>query len=178
MKNGIECPHCKETLSKEYTVKALSLLAKSEGHDFDEELEALAEGEVDDGLDEEVEQEDTGEAEKGVKRGKKAGVSGPTNYAGNKTASHRGQAPGTFHSSSRARSGEPVQRTNHPTNPVTEGGVKKSINVPVIIGEPRLVEYGYGEDASIAKSIEEGTAHVPSMRNLQMEQELANGDEE
>lgn len=197
----IECPYCGEGLTKEYAVKSLQVLAKSEGHDFDEELEQVAAG------DDETEKamkvfkpgvkkppmampkvrqmgksvvfdfEDEESAQKAVDEYmtdmEKATPSGPTNHVGNKVDSHRGpHKPGKMHHSSRAHSGPDVQRHEHPTNPTTEGGVVKSLNLPVLGREPSLVDYGYGTDALVADQISKGTAHVPPQRNLRMEQEI------
>ena len=159
---SIECPHCNEGISKGYAIQALAILAKSEGIDIGEELEALA------GLSEEAEV-DGNEAEKAV--------SGKRNPVGNKEASNRGKAPGSFTSSARGKgTGESVQRTNKPTNPVTEGGMKKSLNLPIVIGDAQLVQYRDGGDEVLAKSIEDDVLGEEAHRNLRMEHELATGE--
>ena len=86
---GIECPHCGGGLSKGYAVQALKILAKSEGHNFDDEL---------DGLDD----PDAAKAHPDM----------PID-------THRGpHKPGKLHQSSRPGKGQPVvERKNKPTSP-------------------------------------------------------------
>ena len=150
MSKSIECPHCEGDISKGYAIKALAILAKSEGIDIGEELETLA------GLGEP-------DAEKGD--------------VGNKRASHRGKAPGAMHSSSRANGTGRVERTQaSKKNKLNSGGVRKSLNLPIIVGEAQLVDYGHGADDVIAKGIEAGNLHTPVARNLRAEVELATGE--
>jgi len=167
--SGITCPHCEGRITKGYTIKALAMLAKSEGQDLTEELDALAaEGFEEAGLVD----EDMPVDGSGVDKGKRSGSD-----VGNKTASHRGKAPGAMHSSSRSGGKQSVDRTQKPTNPVTEGGgVKKSLNMPVIEGDAQLVRYVDNGDATIAKAIEGGNLHTPPARNLRAERELATGE--
>lgn len=155
---SVECPHCGEGLSREYVVKALSILAKSEGLDLDEELESLL-------SDESV-----------VKsKGKKKGMAAEL---GNRMDDHRGpHKAGKMHHSSRGRGDGPgVQRGGpRPKNPTVEDGMSKSF--PVIIGQPQLVEYVMGADDTIAKGIQDGSHQVQTSRNLRMEQgaDIENG---
>ena len=150
MKTTTECPHCGEGISKGYAIKALAILAKSEGIDIGEELEMLA------GLDNPDEQK--------------------AMDVGNKVASHRGKAPGSFTSSARAGGKKGVDRANKPTDPTKEGGIKKSLNLPVIVGDAQLVSYTDASDGVIAKSIEEGNLHTPVARNLRAEKEAITGE--
>lgn len=151
---SIECPHCGESISKGYAVKALSILAKADGYDLDEELESFL-------TDEEM--ADEVEAEKGIA------------VKDNKVQSHRGpHKPGKLHHSSRAPSGEEVERKHRPTNPVNEKGMAKSISFP-LVDRVSLVEYTDGTDQVVAKSIADGTNHVPSARNLRAEREIITG---
>jgi hypothetical protein len=148
-------------MSREYTVKSLQILAKADGYDFDEELE------------------DPADVEKAMKKKKKGGTpTGPLNPTGNKVDSHKGPyAPGKIVHSVRS-SGEAVQRKVHPTSYATEDGMDgipmgKSLRLPVITGDARLVEYSDGEDQSLADSIEKGYNHIPPSRNLRAEKEAA-----
>lgn len=153
MSKGIECPHCHEDISRQFAVKSLAMLAKSEGAELSEELEALA------GEDEEIEGDEP-EVEKGMSK-----------KVGNKMDSHRGpHKAGKMHSSSRGKgTGETVQKKPKPGNMVTE----KSLRLPVQVGQPQLVEYTSGGDAFVAKGIQDGTHHVPPARNLRKEREEA-----
>jgi hypothetical protein len=155
MSKGVPCPHCKKEISKAYAVKALVVLAKSEGQDLSDELAALA-GELD---------------ESDVEKGRK-GVD-----VGNKVDSHRGpHKPGKMHSSSRGSgTGQAVQRENSPANKIAQGGGMRKSLFPAIIGQPQLVEYVTGNDEEVSKGIQDGTHHVPPARNLQMEQAEAQG---
>ena len=149
---SIACPHCQGGISKSYAVKALALLAKSEGLDLDAELEALLENDVE-----------------------KGGPKGPTHYLGNKedpTAGTSVSKKKILHSH-RGRGDTGAQRHQTPTNPVTE--VAKSLTLPVIVGEPQMVEYSYGMDSAIAEDIQKGLCHMPPARNLRAESEEATG---
>lgn len=166
--SGITCPHCEGRISKSFAIKALAMLAKSEGHDLNDELEALAaEGFEEAGLVDEADADDV-EAEKAV--------TGRRNPVGNKTASHRGKAPGSFVAHPRTGGKQGVDRKNKPTNPVNEGGMAKSLNLPIIEGDAQIVTYSDGSDQAVAKAIETGNMHVPVARNLRAERETATGE--
>lgn len=146
---SIECPHCGGGVSKGYAVRALAMLAKSDGVDIGDDLESL--------IDEDL--------SKGVKK-RKGGVSGPTNYAGNEHAATRGpHKMGKVHSSTRGGRGEGVQRHNTPTNYTTEG--RKSL-FPYV-EQYKAVEY------LTAEPVEEGV-QAELARNLRADLESATGE--
>lgn len=149
--SNIECPHCGEGISRGYAVKSLVMIAKSEGNDhLSDELQSLDEP-------------DTEKA-----------VTGPTNYAGNKVASHRGKAPGSTADHPRAGK-KKVERANKPTNPVSEDGMAKSL-FPCHVGQPQIVSYGYGDDQIVSKGVEDGSLDVGPARNFRAEREAATGE--
>lgn len=146
---SIECPHCGEGISSEFAVKALSIMAKSEGLDFDEELEDL----IGDVAEDDV--------EKGGRKPKKG--------IGNKADDSRGphKAGKVLHSARSKGTGKEVQRENTPKSPLTK-------SFPVVAPSTvRFVDYVNGNDELVAKSISEGTNHVPSARNMAMEHAAA-----
>jgi hypothetical protein len=153
---SLPCPHCQGEISKMYAVKALAIMAKSEGLDLDEELEALL-------------------SKSEPTSGKGSSVKGPTNYVGNKTENTAGDKKKGHLSSSRTK-GEPVQRKQSPTNFASEEGMEKSLKLPVIVGQPSVVEYSMGMDSVISESIQKGLAHMPPMRNIRAEIEEATGE--
>jgi len=155
------CPHCDEGISKLYAVKALTMIAKSEGLDLEDDLHALL--------------NDVEKADPSCKS--TSPVKGETGYVGNKKISTAGSKKKGHLSSTRGHgTGQEVQRHNTPTNPTSEDGMAKSLRLPVIVGDSQIVQYGYGMDNAVADSIQKGWNHEAPMQNFRKEREEFTGE--